>query len=232
MEILKVSNLVKMFPGVKALDDISMSVEKGEIRGLVGPNGSGKSTLVATIMGFYTPTAGTISFKGEYICRMNVWDRVKKGLNHAHQEALFVPGLSIYRHIELGILINNFPEKDVYKIAELTGLSNSLGEDPGELSVLSARKLEIAKAISTRPEFLLIDECFAGLCYEEGIEIIEIIRHLVEEMKMTILVIDHNLALVKIIAGITTVFDRGSVIAEGSFEKIFDNQAVIDAYMG
>jgi len=121
MKILEIDCLVKDFPGVRALDGISLAIEQGEIRGLIGPNGSGKTTF-----------GGNILFKGEKVCGLNIWDRVNKGLNLTHQEALYVPGLSIYRHIELGIMINGYPRSEILEIADIVDLTDILAEDPSD----------------------------------------------------------------------------------------------------
>lgn len=232
MPVLEARDVEKVFPGVMALGGVTLNIEQGEVRGLIGPNGAGKSTLISTIMGLYRPDSGSIWFRGEDISRMPIWDRVKRGLNATHQTALYVPELSIRRHIELGIMVNGFPATDVMLIAEIVGLEGEMDENPDVLSALGAKKLEIAKALSTRPSFIMLDECFAGLSFEEGMEIIEIIRTIAEERHLTVLVVDHNLALVERVAHVTTVIDRGVVIAEGTFEELFSNQDVVDAYMG
>jgi branched-chain amino acid transport system ATP-binding protein len=232
MTILELRNVDKVFPGVKALDDVSISVEKGEIRGLIGPNGSGKSTMIATIMGNYRPDAGTVRFKGEDLRKMRIWDRVKRGLSATNQTAVYVPDLSVRRHIELGIMINGFPDEDVERIAEIAEIRESLDELPSALSAVGAKKLEIAKALSTRPSFLMLDECFAGLSFEEGEEMVRIIKTVVADHDVTVLVVDHNLGLVEEIADTTTVIDRGKIIAEGTFNEIVNNQTVVEAYMG
>lgn len=230
--ILELVNVDKLFPGVKALNDVSLRVEKGEIRGLIGPNGSGKSTMIATIMGTYRPDKGSVRFKGEDLGRSRVWDRVKKGLNATNQTAKYVADLSIRRHIELGVMVNGFPKADVERVAEMVDLTDALDELPSALSAVGAKKLEIGKVLSTRPTFLMLDECFAGLSFEEGEEMVEIIRRVVADHDVTVLIVDHNLGLVEEVAQITTVIDRGAIIAEGPFQEIVNNPAVVEAYMG
>lgn len=232
MPILELDNVDKVFPGVKALNAVSLSIEKGEIRGLIGPNGSGKSTMISTIMGMYRPDKGAIRFQGVDLGHMPIWERVKKGMNSTNQTASYVPDLSIRRHIELGVMVNGFPKTDADRIAEIVGLERSLEELPTALSALGAKKLEIGKALSTRPSFLMLDECFAGLSFEEGEEMVDIIRRVVADHDVTVLIVDHNLGLVEEVAEITTVIDRGSIIAEGPFKEIVNNAVVVEAYMG
>jgi branched-chain amino acid transport system ATP-binding protein len=221
-----------VFPGVKALDRVSLNIEKGEIRGLIGPNGSGKSTMIATIMGTYRVDGGSIRFDGVDLGRTPIWERVKKGMNATNQTASYVPDLSIRRHLELGVMVNGFPKIDAERIAEMVGLERSLDELPTALSALGAKKLEIGKALSTRPSLLMLDECFAGLSFEEGEEMVDIIRRVVADHEVTVLIVDHNLGLVEEVAEITTVIDRGSIIAEGPFKEIVNNAVVVEAYMG
>jgi ABC-type branched-subunit amino acid transport system ATPase component len=232
MPVLELDNVEKVFPGVKALGGVTLSVEKGEIRGLIGPNGSGKSTMIATIMGTYRPDNGTIRFHGEDLGHSPIWERVKKGMNATNQTAAYVPELTIRRHLELGVMVNGFPKQDVEHVAEIVDLEESMDELPSSLSALGAKKLEIGKALSTRPSFLMLDECFAGLSFEEGEEMVGIIKTVVAEHEVTVLVVDHNLGLVEEIAQRTTVIDRGNIIAEGSFQEIVNNPVVVDAYMG
>lgn len=232
MPLLELDNVDKVFPGVKALDGVTLSVEKGEIRGLIGPNGSGKSTMIAAIMGVYRPDNGSIRFEGEDLGHSRTWDRVKKGLNATNQTAAYVADVSIRRHIELGIMVNGFPKEEVERVAEIVDLQDSLDELPSALSAVGAKKLEFGKALSTRPSFLMLDECFAGLSFEEGEEMVKIIRMVVADHDITILIVDHNLALVEEVAQTTTVIDRGSIIAEGAFEDIVNNPVVVEAYMG
>ena len=232
MVLLEVKNIDKRFPGVKALNDVSLSIEKGEIRGLIGPNGSGKTTLIRTIIGFYKQDHGDIIFDGENLFEDKIWARVNKGLNQTYQNPMYVSGLSIFRHIELGTISKNLSEKKIIEIATEVGLGDQIDEDPSELTVLSAKRLEIAKALSTNPKLLMLDEIFAGLSFEEGEQMIDILKKLNQEKKLTILLIDHNLRMVKKMVKKTTVINMGAIIAEGSFEKIIEDEEVRKAYVG
>ena len=232
MVILEVKNIDKRFPGVKALNDVSLSIEKEEIRGLIGPNGSGKTTLIRTIIGFYKQDHGDIIFDGENLFEDKIWARVNKGLSQTYQNPMYVSGLSIFRHIELGTISKNLSEKKIIEIATEVGLGDKIDEDPSELTVLSAKRLEIAKALSTNPKLLMLDEIFAGLSFEEGEQMIDILKNLNKEKKLTILLIDHNLRMVKKMVKKTTVINMGAIIAEGSFEKIIEDEEVRKAYVG
>lgn len=232
MVILEVKNIDKRFPGVKALNDVSLSIEKEEIRGLIGPNGSGKTTLIRTIIGFYKQDHGDIIFDGENLFEDKIWARVNKGLSQTYQNPMYVSGLSIFRHIELGTISRNLSEKKIIEIATAVGLGDQIDEDPSELTVLSAKRLEIAKALSTNPKLLMLDEIFAGLSFEEGEQMIDILKNLNQEKKLTILLIDHNLRMVKKMVKKTTVINMGAIIAEGSFEKIIEDEEVRKAYVG
>jgi branched-chain amino acid transport system ATP-binding protein len=232
MVILEVKNIDKRFPGVKALDGVNLSVERGEIRGLIGPNGSGKTTLIRTIMGFYRQDKGDILYNGNKLNNSEVWTRVNQGLNLTYQNPLYVSGLSIYRHIELGTVAKKLPKSKIFEISREVGLESTIQDDPSELPVLSAKRLEIAKALSTEPKFLMIDEIFAGLSFEEGEEMIGILKKLNQEKDITILLTDHNLSMVKKMVNKTTVINMGKIIAEGSFEDIIEDEKVRTAYVG
>jgi ABC-type branched-subunit amino acid transport system ATPase component len=232
MALLEVKNIDKLFPGVKALNDVSLSIERGEIRGLIGPNGSGKTTLIRTIIGFYKQDKGDIIYDGDDLLEDEIWTRVNKGLSLTYQNPLYVSGLSIFRHIELGTISKNLPKNKIVEIATEVGLGEHIDEDPSELPVLSAKRLEIAKALSTSPALLMLDEIFAGLSFEEGEQMIDMLKNLNEEKKITILLIDHNLRMVKQMVKKTTVINMGAIIAEGSFEEIIEDEEVRKAYVG
>jgi branched-chain amino acid transport system ATP-binding protein len=229
---LELRSVDKVFPGVKALSGVSISVQKGEIRGLIGPNGSGKSTMIATIMGNYKPDGGSILYEGKDLAGRKVWDRVRLGINWTNQTATYVPELTIRRHIELGVDVNGHPKEDVERVAKIVDLEDDLDELPTALSAVGAKKLELGKVLTTRPSFLMLDECFAGLSFEEGEEMAGIIKQVAADDDITLLVVDHNLGLVEQVAQVTTVIDRGVVIAEGPFQEIVNDPVVIEAYMG
>ena len=157
---------------------------------------------------------------------------MNKGLSQTYQNPMYVSGLSIFRHIELGTISKNLSEKKIIEIATAVGLGDKIDEDPSELTVLSAKRLEIAKALSTNPKLLMLDEIFAGLSFEEGEQMIDILKKLNQEKKLTILLIDHNLRMVKKMVKKTTVINMGAIIAEGSFEKIIEDEEVRKAYVG
>ncbi len=232
MPVLELQDVNKVFPGVKALIDVNLRVDKGEIRGLIGPNGSGKSTMIATIMGNYRPDGGRVLFEGKDLAGVRVWDRVRRGINATNQTATYVADLTIRRHIELAVDVNHFPKEDVERVAEIVDLQDALDELPTALSAVGAKQLELGKVLTTRPSFLMLDECFAGLSFEEGEEMVDIIKRVVRDYDVTVLVVDHNLGLVEQVAQVTTVIDRGVVIAEGPFQEIVNDPVVIDAYMG
>ena len=232
MKLLEVKNVDKRFPGVKALKDVSLSIDRGEIRGLIGPNGSGKTTLIRTIVGFYRQDSGSIIYNGDDVFEDEIWTRVNKGLSMTWQNPMYVSGLSIFRHIELGTMSKNLSADKIIEIAESVGLGDKVHEDPSELPVLSAKRLEIAKALSTNPMLLMLDEIFAGLSFEEGEQMIDMLKKFNKENGLTILLIDHNLRMVKQMVERTTVIDMGTIIAEGSFEEIIEDEQVRKAYVG
>jgi ABC-type branched-subunit amino acid transport system ATPase component len=232
MALVEITSVEKRFPGVKALDGVSLSIDKGDVHGLIGPNGSGKSTTIACVMGRYGIDGGAITYDGIELRKQRIWDRVKLGINATSQTAQYVPTLSVRRHIELPIEVNGYPKSEVERIAELTSLTDVLDEEPDTLSAVGARRLEIARALASGPSFIMLDECFAGLSFKEGQALAVIIKRVVSELGVTALVVDHNLSLVEDVAHMTTVIDRGQVIACGTFKELLSNEAVITAYMG
>ena len=224
MPILELRNIHKRFPGVNALTDVTLSIQKGEI------------TLIRTVIGFYLQDKGDIIYDGDDLSSLKIWERVHKGLTLTYQDPVYVPGLSIYRHIELGTIAkktsNRLVEEKIIEIAKEVGLDGKIDANPSDLPLLSAKRLEIAKALSTDPKLIMLDEIFAGLSFEEGEQMISILKNLNREKELTILLIDHNLRMVKKIVGKTTVINMGQIIAEGSFEEIIENEKVKKAYLG
>ena len=236
MPILELKSIHKRFPGVNALTDVTLSIQEGEIRGLIGPNGSGKTTLIRTVTGIYVQEQGEIVYDGSDLSNTKVWERVNRGLTLTYQDPVYVPGLSIYRHIELGTISKNtsnrLVERKIIEIAKEVGLDDKMDANPSDLTLLSAKRLEIAKALSTDPKLIMLDEIFAGLSFEEGEQMVSILKNLNQKKGLTILLIDHNLRMVKKIVGRTTVINMGQIIAEGSFAEIIENEKVKKAYLG
>jgi branched-chain amino acid transport system ATP-binding protein len=243
--LFEIDGLTKRFGGLVAVDDLSFSVDEGELVGLIGPNGSGKSTVFNCIMSTYTPTEGRITFEGEDITYDKTYEVVNSGLARVSQESNPIDMISVGGNIKLFMLPDSFlacalPDTVLAKRsgdgpgivdhAERVGLGDKLRETPDSLAHADIRRLEIAKALATGPDMLLLDEPFAGMNQAEVRELSEEIESLREE-GITIIIVDHNMRGMMQLVDRVVVLSSGQKLAEGSPEEIVNDQTVQDAYL-
>lgn len=234
--IMQVQGLKKRFGGVIAVDGIDFFVREKEILGLIGPNGAGKTTIFKLIMGDLKKDAGKVYFKGKDITNLKTHEIVNLGISRTYQIPRPFYNITVRENIEIGMI----PDKvkailgrknfDVEEIAKDTNLLEHLSKMPNELTAGQLRMLELARALSTGPELILVDEVFAGLTAEEAGLISKTIKKLQE--KITFLIIDHNLRTLGSIADRLVVVHRGQKIAEGTFKEIVNDVNVIKVYIG
>lgn len=237
MTLLYVDGLTKRFGGLTAVDDFSFEVEEGEIVGLIGPNGSGKSTSFNCIMGIYDVTEGEIRFDGDDITDWKTHEVVNRGIARVSQESNPVDRYPIAGNIKLFTLPNSVfslyggaSDEEIYRYASKVGLEDKLDELPGELPHADVRRLEIAKALATEPEMLLLDEPFAGMNQAEIQDLGETIQTFRED-GVTILIVDHNMSGLMRIVDRTVVIHNGEKLAEGVPEEIVADEDVQEAYL-
>lgn len=237
MTLLSIQNLTKRFGGLVAVNDVSFDIEAGSIVGLIGPNGSGKTTIFNCIMSIYDVTEGSIVFNGEDITDYATHEVVNAGLSRVSQESNPIDRMSVAANIKLFTLPNSVfalsggaEDAEIAEIAGRVGLQDSLQERPGSLPHADVRRLEIAKAIATEPELLLLDEPFAGLNQQEIREMSEQIKQL-RDSGVTIVIIDHNMrGLMQLVERIM-VINNGDWLADDTPEAIAENDAVQQAYL-
>jgi len=239
MGLLEIRNLYKVFSGLSAIENVSFQLEKGEIVGLVGPNGAGKTTLFNLITGFLTPSQGQIEFKGKRIEGLRPYKIVKKGISKTFQIPKPFHSLTCLENIVVS-MISNFDgargkkdgiEERAVEILDAVGLKGKGGMLPGELTQGDLKILEVAKALGTDPELLLLDEPFAGLSLHEIEQLAGITRSL-HEKGLTLIIIEHKLReLMKIVQRVH-VLNFGVTIADGTPEEVTSNEQVIEAYLG
>jgi len=235
MKILELHKVQKHFGGIKAVEDFSLSVEEGEIVGLIGPNGAGKSTLFNCVAGVFPPTSGEILFQGENISRQKPWDLCRRGLARTFQ--IVKPFAS--RSVLYNVMVGAFATTDQRAEAEqraLEVLRRLHMEDKkdlrsGSLTIADRKRLEIAKALATRPKLLLLDEVMAGLRPTEVDEMVAIIKRL-REGGITIFVIEHIMRAIMALSDRIAVLHFGTKIAEGPPQQIAHDERVIKAYLG
>lgn|SRR5699024_1245627 len=233
-EILSLKNLTIDFGGLRAVDNVDLSINSGELRGLIGPNGAGKSTVFKLIMGIYPPTQGKVLFKGNDITNIKSWQRARMGIGIKMQ----VPGvfgeLTGYENMRIAAQ-NYFSHKDIdgeiKRLVTMIGIENLLDQEVNNLSHGQQQWLEIAMTLSSNPELLLLDEPAAGMGPEETLFTAKIVKKL-NENGVSIIFIDHDMEFVRQLSRQITVLHQGAVFAEGNIEDIESNQDVIEIYLG
>ena len=234
--LLKVRNLDKRFGGLHAVKSVSMDILPGEIVGILGPNGAGKTTLFNLLTGFIPSDSGTAELKGKAITGVKPYKVVGMGMARTFQLCRPFVGLSVLENVLVGSLGPRVDSKDLVERAmellKQVGLIQKAYSPSELLSYGDLRRLEIARALATSPEILLLDEPFAGLGSSEIEAISDLIRQLHREHKLTILLIEHKLREFMQLVSRVIAIDFGEVIAEGSPDTIVHNDRVIEAYIG
>ena len=237
MSLLEVDGLTKKFGGLTAVDDLSFEVDRGEILGVIGPNGAGKSTVFNCVMSRYTVTDGTIRFDGDDITDIRTHEIVNKGLSRVTQESDPIDLLPVGGNIKLFTLPNSLrslhggaSDMEIAGYASRVDLEDKLEETPDELPHADVRRLEIAKALATEPEMMLLDEPFAGMNAQEIGVLSEQIESLREE-GMTLIVVDHNMSGLMKLVDRVVVIHNGAKLAEGTPEETAENEDVQEAYL-
>ena len=236
--LLEGHGLTKRFGGVLALDNVDITIEKGTIMGLIGPNGAGKTTLFNALSGTYPLTAGKILFKGKDITNRHADKICKLGIARTFQIPRPFPEMTCFENVKVAII--NRPEgvkgTTVEAVAddilEFLGLSHRRETEAKHLNLIEKKRLEMARALATDPELLLLDEVLAGLNTQEIGEAITLIRRLRDERQITILWIEHVMGAIMKVAERILVLDQGRKLMEGTPEEVVHDPKVIQAYLG
>lgn len=235
--MLKLTSLSKRFGGLKAVSQVSFEVMPGEILAVIGPNGAGKSTLLNLISGLYLPDEGRLEFLGTDITTAVPEIRAWQGIGRAFQIVQPFPEMSVEENLLVGGLFGkpNTPmpvaKKVVREVLALTGLASKARTPAHDLTLLEDKRLELARALCTRPKLLLLDEVMAGLRPGEAQEAVELVKR-IRSSGVTVLFIEHLMPVVKALADRVVVMDHGEVIAEGKYSEVAANSKVREAYLG
>jgi branched-chain amino acid transport system ATP-binding protein len=238
MLLLEVEGLTKYFGGLAATQDVNFYIKEREIVGLIGPNGAGKTTLFNLISGSFVPTAGIIKFKGEIISGLKPHQICRKGIARTFQLVELFRNMTVKENV-LTASFFGFSEKRTTKVAEMEameildfiGLSNLAGIIAKELSIANQKRLEIARALVTKPDLLLVDEAIAGLNPSEANETILLLRE-IRDRGITIFMIEHVMRAIMGISDRIIVLHHGNIICEGKAEEVSRNRKVIEIYLG
>ncbi len=235
MQILKVTDMSKDFGGLRAVDNLNLAIEKGQILGLIGPNGAGKSTAFNCIAGVFPPTSGTIAFAGEKINGKKPWDLCKSGLARTFQIVKPFASKSVLYNVTVGSFATThnrgLAEEKALQVLKELSFADKKDIRAGNLTIADRKRLEIARALATEPQLLLLDEVMAGLRPSEVDQMVEIIKHL-RDRGVTIFVIEHIMRAIMALSDRIVVIQFGKKIAEGTPAQIASDENVIKAYLG
>ena len=239
---LAVEDLTVSFDGFKAIDDLTLYVDKDELRVIIGPNGAGKTTLLDLICGKTKASSGSIKFKNEELTGVEEYLRVRKGIGRKFQTPSIYENLSVFKNLEvsypegrsvlgaLGFKCTPAVQERVESVAEEIGLGGLLEVEAGLLSHGQKQWLEIGMLLMQEPKLLLLDEPVAGMTDDETMRTAELFVSLAG--KHSLVVVEHDMAFVKALGGKVTVLHEGSVLAEGDLDAVQNDQRVIEVYLG
>jgi branched-chain amino acid transport system ATP-binding protein len=236
MSLIEVRNVSKKFGGLAALTDLSFVLNKGEILGLIGPNGAGKTTMFNVINGFYAPTKGDIYLREEKVTNLKPHVLCKLGVARTFQVVRPLQRMTVFVNVLVSAFIRTKTKAEaealVIDILKFTDLYQDREIISKSLPLGKRKRLEIARALATQPEIILLDEAFAGLNPTEINEQIEIVKRIRTERGITILIIEHHMKVIMSISDRIVVLNYGQKIAEGTPGEIGHNPVVIEAYLG
>ena len=235
---IQLDRVVKSFNGLVAVNSVTMNVNEGEILGLIGPNGAGKTTLFNLITGVHPPTQGKVIFDGQDITSFAPHSRCWMGISRTFQLVRPFMHLTVLENVTIGrvygrdsVKNKSKAESEAAEILEKVGLIERISEKAHSLTLVNRKKLELARALATKPKLLLLDELLAGLNPTEVLTSMQLIQS-IRDTGITIIMVEHLVKAVFGIADRVAVLNAGDLIAEGTPENIARDQNVIDAYLG
>lgn len=235
MSLLQLQHMSRSFGGLRAVQDVSLDVQAGSLTALIGPNGAGKTTLFALMSGFLKPDTGSVLFNGQDITGQAPFLNAQLGLTRTFQIVQPFASQTVRENIAVGAHLHQANRtlalQQAEEVAERVGLSSQLDKPASDLTVAGRKRLELARALATRPRLLLLDEVLAGLNPQEIQDMLPVVRGLVSS-GVTVLMIEHVMQAVMSLAEHVWVLAQGRLIAQGSPAEVTRNGQVIEAYLG
>ena len=238
MHILEGKNLTKNFGGLTAVASVDFYVDQGEVLGLIGPNGAGKTTLFNLISAALVPKPGTITFKGQNITRMKPYKICRMGIARTFQTVKIFGNMPVFDNVRIGALFGTSTrlssaeaDRVTSELLSFVELSNQKYAMAKDLTLANQKRLEVARALSTRPELLLLDEMMAGLTYTEVAQAMELVEK-IHSRGITIIMIEHVMKAIMNVCDRIIVLHHGKKIAEGTPQEIAKNETVVEVYLG
>jgi branched-chain amino acid transport system ATP-binding protein len=236
MALLEVRDLSKSFRGLRAVDNVSFDVEQGAIAAMIGPNGAGKTTCFNVIAGVFPPDRGAVRLGGRDITGLRPHEICRAGIGRTFQVVKPFPQMSVLDNVVVGALNAHArvadARREAVRLVELLHLDGKAGALAASLTLPERKRLEVARAMATRPTLLLLDEVMAGLRPTEVDEMVAVFRRINRETGITILLIEHVMRAVMALAGRVVVLHHGERICEGVPEEVVRDPAVLECYLG
>ncbi len=232
--VLQTEDVAIHYGGVKAVDGVALTLERGQIRGLIGPNGAGKSTVIDAITGRRPLTRGKVTLLGEDVSALGVVARRQRGLSRSFQRTSIFGQMPVRKQVELaswkmGTKDSAADAEDILRELSLDALGDVVADD---LGYGEQRRLDLALALVGRPSVLLLDEPMAGLSVKESLDLAQHLKALTTRRNVSVLLVEHDMDVVFGISDAVTVFELGRVIAQGSPAEVRANPRVREAYLG